>query len=94
MKKLRTISLTLALLFFASIANAYSIPYYNRDSTTHTFEVKINGSKYEITFNSSTTGTASCPPGADVAEINCACGWVTVKNGQKVEIKDGCVKVV
>ncbi len=94
MKKIRTIALTVALIFVAGLARAYSIPYYNRDSKTHTFEVKINGSKYEITFTSSTTGTASCPPGADVAEILCECGWVTVKNGQKVEIKDGCVKVV
>jgi len=92
--KTRILSTVIALFFLSSMVRAYSIPYYNRDSKTHTFEVKINGSKYEITFTSSTTGTASCSPGADVAEINCACGWVTVKNGQKVEIKDGCVTVV
>lgn len=75
------------------IAEAYSVPYYNRDSKTYTFEVKINGSTREITFKGSTSGTAHCPPTADEAEIKSSCGWIKVKNGQKVEIKDGCIKI-
>ena len=85
----------IAVLFFVSeVARAYSIPYYNRDSKSYTFEVKINGSTREITFDASKTSTAHCPPTADEAEIKCSCGWVKVKNGQKIEIKDGCIKIV
>lgn len=81
------------LLFTCSMAWAYSVPYYNKDSKTYTFEVKINGSTREITFKGSTTSTAHCPPGADYAEIKSDCGWLKVKNGQKVIIKDGCLKI-
>lgn len=80
-------------LFIANIASAYSVPYYNNDSESHTFEVKINGSTREITFKGSTSGTAHCPPTADIAEIKTDCGWVKVKNGQKVKIKNGCITI-
>jgi hypothetical protein len=76
-----------------SIVSAYSVPYYNKDSKTYTFKVKINGSEREITFKGSTSGTAHCPPTADIAEIQSSCGWVKVKSGQKVTIKDGCLTV-
>ena len=86
--------LTIVVLFFlTSIASAYSVPYYNKDSKSYTFEVKINGSTREITFDGSKTSTAHCPPGADYAEIKSECGWIKVKNGQKVLIKDGCITI-
>ncbi|MEZ4936729.1 MAG: hypothetical protein R2799_03965 [Crocinitomicaceae bacterium] len=82
-----------AVFFVTTFVSAYSVPYYNKDSKTYTFKVKINGSTREITFNGSTTGTAHCPPTADIAEIESSCGWVKVKNGQKITIKDGCITV-
>ena len=85
--------LAVALFFVTSIVSAYSVPYYNKDSKDYTFKVKINGSTREITFKGSTSGTAHCPPTADVAEIETSCGWVKVKNGQKVTIKDGCITI-
>ena len=78
-------------LFITSLTSAYSVPYYNKDSKTYTFEVKINGSIREIEFKASTSGTAHCPPTADIAEIKSSCGWVKVKSGQKVVIKNGCL---
>ena len=91
--KAKIMLLAAVLFLFGEIASAYSVPYYNRDSKTYTFEVKINGSTREITFKGSTSGTAHCPPTADEAEIKSDCGWIKVKNGQKVEIKDGCIKI-
>lgn len=91
--KLKMMIFAAMLLFISTLASAYSVPYYNKDSKDYTFEVKINGSTREITFKASTSGTASCPPGADYAEIKSSCGWIKVKNGQKVQIKDGCVTI-
>lgn len=90
--KIKTL-LTVAVFFVATFVSAYSVPYSNKDSKTYTFKVKINGSEREITFKGSTTGSAHCPPMADVAEIQSGCGWVKVKNGQKITIKDGCITV-
>jgi hypothetical protein len=91
--KIKLFAFAAMLLFVTSMASAYSVPYYNKDSKTYTFEVKINGSTREITFKGSTSGTANCPPTADVAEIKSECGWLKVKSGQKVVIKDGCLKI-
>ncbi len=85
--------MAVAAFLVTSIVSAYSVPYYNKDSKTYTFKVKINGSEREITFKGSTSGTAHCPPTADIVEIQSSCGWVKVKNGQKVTIKDGCLTV-
>lgn len=90
---LKAVLLGVVFVFIANLASAYSVPYYNKDSKTYTFEVKINGSTREIEFRGSTTGTAHCPPTADIAEIKTSCGWVKVKNGQKVIIKDGCITI-
>lgn len=90
---MKAIVLSVLFVFAANIVSAYSVPYYNKDSKTYVFEVKINGSIREIEFRASTTGTAHCPPTADIAEIKSECGWVTVKNGQKVVIKDGCLTI-
>ena len=81
------------LLFVTSMASAYSVLYYNKDSKSYTFDVKLKGNTKKITFKGSTSGTAHCPPTANIAEIKSECGWVEVKNGQKVVIKDGCLKI-
>jgi hypothetical protein len=91
--KAKLLMLTVVFLCLTTVASAFSVPYYNKDSKTYTFTVKINGSEREITFKGSTSGTAHCPPSADDCEIQSECGWVKVKNGQKVIIKDGCLKI-
>ena len=90
--KLKTL-LSVGLLFVASIASAFTIDYYNKDSKKYEMEVKSNGSTQKVEFNSSTSGATSIQTSADVVEINTSCGWVKVKNGAKIEIKDGCITV-
>ena len=46
----KSIALGMMFLFITSLTSAYSVPYYNKDSKTYTFEVKINGSIREIEF--------------------------------------------
>jgi hypothetical protein len=91
--KLKIVFLSLAFMFIANIASAYSIRYYNKDSKTHKMEVRTNGSTKTVEFKSSTTSTASIQTSADVVEIKTSCGWIKVKNGAKITIKDGCIKI-
>lgn len=90
--KLKTL-FTAACLVVTTIANAFTISYYNKDSKNYTMEVKSNGSTQKVEFNSSTSGSTSIQTSASEVEIKTECGWVKVKNGAKVTIKDGCIKV-
>lgn len=76
-----------------SAINSVYLRYYNKDSETHTFEVKIAGSTSKVEFGSSRTASVTIQGGSSSAVIKCKCGDVTVKDGDEIEIKDGCVKV-
>lgn len=89
---MKTIILS-ALLFAATIASAFSVPYSNKDSKTYKWEVKLNGTTRTIEFKSGTSGTASIGMSASKVEIKTECGWVKVEDGDKVIIKDGCLKI-
>lgn len=91
--KLKTAFLSAAMLLVTTIASAFTIDYYNKDSQKHVFEVKSNGSTQKVEFSASTTGATSIQTSASEVEIKTSCGWVKVKNGAKVTIKDGCIKV-
>ncbi len=85
--------LSLAFVLVTTIASAFTIDYYNKDSKDYTMEVKSNGSTQKVEFRSSTTGATSIQTSASEVEIKTSCGWVKVKNGSKVTIKDGCITV-
>jgi len=92
MKKIMLTMVVLVVFTITSIA-AVTLRYYNKDSETHTFKVKMSGSTKEVTFNKSTTSSVTIQGGADECIIYCACGEVKVKGGDNIEIKDGCIKV-
>ena len=85
--------LGIAFLLITTIANAFTIHYYNKDSKKYTMEVRSNGSSQTVEFNSSTTGDTSIQTSASEVEIKTSCGWVKVKNSAKISIKDGCITV-
>jgi hypothetical protein len=91
--KLKMMFLSLAFIFLANVASAFTIKYYNKDSKNHTMEVKSNGSTQKVEFRSSTSGSTSIQTSASVVEIKTSCGWIKVKDGAKVTIKDGCITV-
>ena len=96
MKK-RALILSLSLVVFAGIAfaavNSVYLRYYNKDSKTYVFDVKIAGSTTKVEFGSSRTASVTIEGGSETAVINCNCGSVTVKTNDNIEIVDGCVKV-
>jgi hypothetical protein len=89
----KVIFTSVALLAFAvSTFGAVTIRYYNKDSKSHTFKVKIDGSWKEVTFDSSRTSDVTIQGGATECVIYTSCGEVTIKSGASIEIKDGCIK--
>ncbi len=84
---------TAVFLLVSVIANAFTISYYNKDSQKYKMEVKSNGSTQSVEFSASTSGSTSIQTSASEVEIKTSCGWVKVKNGAKITIKDGCIKI-
>ncbi len=91
MKKLILTSIAL-VAFSMSAFSAVTIHYYNKDSKSHTFKVKIDGVVKEVTFDSSKTSDVTIQGGATECIIVTSCGEVSIKAGDKIEIKDGCFK--
>lgn len=91
--KLKMAFLSVAFLLLANVAGAFTIRYYNKDSEKYTMEVRSNGSTQKIEFSGSTTGSASVQTSASEVEIKTECGWVKVKDGQKIIVKDGCITI-
>mgnify|MGYP006180544887 CR=1 FL=1 len=85
--------MSVAFLLVANIASAFTIRYYNNDSKSYTMEVRSNGSTQKIEFSASTTSSASVQTSASEVEIKTECGWVKVKDGAKITIQNGCIKI-
>lgn len=94
MKSKKTILTYFFLLTFVLSANAsVYLRYYNKDSKTYKFEVKIAGSTKTVEFGSSRTSSVTIQGGSEKAEIKTECGWITVSDDDRIEIKDGCISI-
>lgn len=91
--KLKKILLSVAFLLIANLASAWTVRYYNNDSKKHVMEVRSNGTTQQIEFGASTTSSTSVQTSASEIEIKTECGWVKVKDGAKISIKNGCIKI-
>ena len=95
MKKLLTVIILLIGLLAISTAleAAVTIRYYNKDSKSHKMEAKMSGSTKYVTFESSRTASVTIQGSATKVKIETSCGTVEVEDGDKIEIKDGCITV-
>lgn len=91
--KIKMIGLSLVFMALSTVASAFTIRYYNNDSQKYTMEVRSNGSTQKIEFSASTTSSTSVQTSASEVEIKTNCGWVKVKDGAKVSIKNGCITI-
>jgi hypothetical protein len=76
-----------------SVFASVTLHYYNKDSVDHKYDAKMMGSTYIVKFDHSCTSDVTIQGGGETAEIITPSGVVKVKNGDKVEIKDGKVTV-
>lgn len=90
---MKSIMLTAVMLLVVNLVSAFTIKYYNKDSQKYTMEVRSNGSTQKIEFSSSTSSSASVQTSASEVEIKTSCGWVKVKDGAKISIKNGCITI-
>lgn len=93
MKKTAISVILVLMLGINAFASVY-IKYYNKDSETYKMTVKMDGSTKSVEFRGSTTGAATIQGSGKVAVIQTSCGDVEVSDGAKIEIKDGCIKIV
>lgn len=88
------IAFTLAcIMVIGTVGAAVTIRYYNKDSESYTFKVKMDGSTKTVVFDASKTSSVTIQGGATECVISCACGDVKVKSGDQIEISKGCIKV-
>jgi len=83
-----------ALLLCAQTFAAVTIRYYNKDSADHKFSVKMNGSTKSVEFGKSRTATTTIQGSDKSAKIMTKYGEIEVKDGARIEIKDGCIKIL
>lgn len=90
---LKKLMLSATFLLIANFASAFTVRYYNNDSQKYSMEVRSNGSTQKIEFSASTTSSTSVQTSASEVEIKTACGWIKVKDGAKISIKNGCITI-
>lgn len=83
----------LSMLGLNAFASVY-IQYYNKDSQKWTFKVRMDGSTKQVEFNGSTSGAATIGGSGTKAIVETRCGDVELHNETKIEIKDGCIKII
>jgi hypothetical protein len=93
--KQKHLFITIVFFFICSIASAYvTISYYNKDSKAHKFKVNMDGNSKEVVFDASKTSAVTVQGSGKLCVIETPCGKVEIKDGMKIEIKDGCIKVL
>jgi len=95
MRNLLKVFMTAIVLicFISTVDAAVTLRYYNKDSKSHTMTVKMSGSTKEVTFESSRTASVTIQGSATSCKIETSNGTVEVKDGDSIEIKDGCITV-
>lgn len=86
----KTVFLTVVLLLSFISASAFAavtVRYYNKDSKSYTFNAKCSGSSYKVKFKGSTTSSTTIQ-GSGPCVVK-AGNTVTLKGGEKIEIKNG-----
>ena len=90
----KALALAACMVFLVSTLHAaVTIRFENKDSKTHKMEVKISGSKKTVEFAGSRTASVTIQGGSTECVISTDCGDVTVKDGDRITIKDGCIEV-
>lgn len=82
-----------ASMFVATAASAaVTVEYHNGDSKNYEWPAKCSGSSYTVKFSSNTTG-ATTIQGSSPCVVKAPGGEVTLKGGEKIDIKDGKITI-
>ena len=85
----------LAVVFMATTAAtcyySFTVRYHNADAHAYTFSAKMRGSHTRVTFSARHTSSVTFQGSVKTAVISCGCGNVEVSQGDRIEIKNGCI---
>ena len=93
MKTLLGAGLVTILLSGSTAFASETIRYYNRDSQSYTWTVVASGTKRTVQFDKSCTASVTLQ-GSGPYKIETPSGSVTLKGGEKIEIKDAKIIIV
>lgn len=93
MNKFKLLTLGLTLVLCQSIQAAITIRYQNKDSKDLVIKFTLDGSSKEVTFDGSKTSSVTIQGSATKCYLETKCGKVEIKDGDNIEIKDGCIKI-
>ena len=91
----RKILLLLSVVLFVGMsasAKVY-IKYVNLDQSSYIFDVMIGGKKTKVEFGSNRTTSVMIKGSETNCTILTPCGEVSISNGSKIVIEDGCIKL-
>ncbi len=91
-RSIQFIIITVILTTASIYAGSVYVQYYNKDSKSYTYEAKCSGMTYKVTFDASKTA-ASTIQGSGPCIIETPSGKVELKDGNKIEIKDGKIEI-
>jgi len=80
------------VLIAASAFAGVTFHYTNKDKTEHKLKIKIDGIYQEITFAPGKTAKIKLKGKETECLIVTSCGEVSIKDGDKFEIINGCIK--
>jgi hypothetical protein len=87
------LAFVLTALIATSASAAITVDYENKDSKEYKWEAVCSGSKTSgVTFKGNTT-SASSIQGSAPCTVKTGGGDVVLKGGEKIEIKDGKIKI-
>jgi len=79
--------------FTSSVASAaVTVRYYNKDSKSYEWQAVCSGSKKTVKFGGSRTASTTIQ-GSGPCKVKTPKGEVTLKGGEKIEIKDGKITI-
>jgi hypothetical protein len=85
-------TLVAVLFFSATVFAGVSFHYTNKDSKAIILKVRIDGVYREITFAANKSAKIKVKGKETECLIVTSCGEVSIKDGDKFEIINGCIK--
>ncbi len=71
---------------------AVTVRYYNKDSKSYEWPAVCSGSKYKVKFGASRTASTTIQ-GSSPCKVKTPNGEVTLKGGEKIEIKNAKITI-
>jgi hypothetical protein len=94
MKKATILVATILFIATTHIFGAITIRYSNKDSKSLVIKFTLDGNSKEVTFAAHKTSSVTIQSSSSKCYLETKCGEIELKDGDTIEIKDGCIKLI